>query len=354
MSNIKTFSAAVFLFIGLLSHSAMASQQVTDQLGRSVILPDHISRVAVLQHQTLNILNQLNALNDVVAIQSSWKKSLGAHYVRLAPQLASLPMPGDLTQVNIESLLATQPQVVFVANYAPQEMIEQIEKEGVPVIAISLRQAPTSEKSKLNPTLRDDKSAYDNGLKEGIRLIAQIVNKKAEGEELIKATFANQHLIQQRLANIPAQERVRVYLANPDLYTYGKGKYTGVMMERSGAYNVAAADLKGYQSVSIEQILAWDPKTIFVQNRFPKVVSTIKADPNWQWISAVKNQNIYLMPEYAKAWGYPMPEAIALGELWMAKTLYPAQFEDIDLDKKVHDYYQHFYRVAYQENKLND
>jgi iron complex transport system substrate-binding protein len=27
------------------------------------------------------------------------------------------------------------------------------------------------------------------------------------------------------------------------------------------------------------------------------------------------------MPEYAKAWGYPMPEALALGELWMAKKL---------------------------------
>lgn len=46
------------------------------------------------------------------------------------------------------------------------------------------------------------------------------------------------------------------------------------------------------------------------------------------------------MPEYAKAWGYPMPEALALGEVWLAKALYPQRFQDVDLDKMVNDYYQ--------------
>ena len=34
------------------------------------------------------------------------------------------------------------------------------------------------------------------------------------------------------------------------------------------------------------------------------------------------------MPEYAKAWGYPMPEALALGEVWLAKSLYPQKFQE--------------------------
>ena len=48
----------------------------------------------------------------------------------------------------------------------------------------------------------------------------------------------------------------------------------------------------------------------------------------------MKNQRIYLMPEYAKAWGYPMPEALAIGELWLAKQLYPELFADVDLEEK--------------------
>jgi iron complex transport system substrate-binding protein len=97
---------------------------VTDQLGRTVSVPVEVNNAGVLQHQTLNIIVQLDAVDKVTGILSSWKRQLGANYARLAPRLETLPMPGDLSEVNIESLLAIQPQVVFVTNYAPPEMIE--------------------------------------------------------------------------------------------------------------------------------------------------------------------------------------------------------------------------------------
>ena len=337
----------IFFFLLINSPSSYAARHIIDQLGRSVEIPDNVNRVVVLQHQTLNILNQLDALNKVVGIQRSWKKQLGEGYIHLAPSLVTMPTPGDLTQVNIESLLATHPQVVFVANYAPAEMVKQIESEEIPVIAISLRHAPNSERNKLNPTLKDDESAYDQGLVEGIQLIAAVVNKSQQGKALIDATFAQQNQLKQRLAIIKSSQRIRVYMANPDLSTYGSGKYTGVMMARTGGYNVAALTLKGYHQVAMEQILTWNPQVIFVQHRFPDVITEINHEPNFKWVNAVKNQRIYLMPEYAKAWGYPMPEAIALGEWWMAKKLYPQLFKDVDLNKKVQRYYHQFYRTAY-------
>lgn len=42
-----------------------------------------------------------------------------------------------------------------------------------------------------------------------------------------------------------------------------------------------------------------------------------------------------------------MPEALAIGELWMAKKLYPARFNDIDINKATNDYYQRFYRTSW-------
>lgn len=65
-------------------------------------------------------------------------------------------------------------------------------------------------------------------------------------------------------------------------------------------------------------------------------------------IDAVKHHRVYLMPEYAKAWGYPMPEAVGLGELWMAKKLYPQRFSDIDINKEVNRWYLRFYGTHYQ------
>jgi uncharacterized protein HI_1472 len=101
----------------------------------------------------------------------------------------------------------------------------------------------------------------------------------------------------------------------------------------------------------MENVLEWNPAVILVQDRYPKVVSQIKEDAAWANIDAVKNNQVFLMPEYAKAWGYPMPEALALGEVWLAKSLYPQKFQDIDLDKMVNDYYLKFYRQPYNNGK---
>jgi iron complex transport system substrate-binding protein len=352
---VRAFSSKLLpsaLLLGLVlsfsPQSALASRQITDQLGRQVTLPDQVDRVVVLQHQTLNLLVQLDATKDIVGVLNNWQQQLGSGYVRLAPSLEKTPVVGDLTSVNLESVVALHPQVVFVTNYAPQEMIDQISQTGIAVVAVSLRDDPKGEEHKMNPVLPDEDQAYTEGLKKGIQLIGEVVNRQKQAQSLIDYTFAQRQLTSTRLKNVPADQRIRTYMANPDLTTYGSGKYTGLMMSHAGALNVAAATVKGYKQVSLEQVIAWNPQVIFVQDRYPEVVGQINHDPKWQSIDAVKNHRVYLMPEYAKAWGYPMPEALAIGELWMAKKLYPQKFADIDMQKQADAYYQRFYRTDFK------
>ncbi|EIC86738.1 periplasmic binding protein [Serratia sp. M24T3] len=350
LSNTRANTFKIVVLAGALSwcsFSALASRQVTDQLGRQVTIPDQVDRVVVLQHQTLNLLVQLDASSKIVGVLANWKQQLGDGYARLDPALLKTPALGDLTHVDLESLVALHPQVVFVTNYAPKEMIEQISKAGIAVVAISLRQDKPGEEAKMNPVMDNEEQAYNQGLKNGIRLIGEVVNRQHQADELIKYTFAQRKMVSDRLQSISPRQRVRVYMANPDLTTYGSGKYTGLMMNHAGAFNVAESTVKGFKQVSLEQVIAWDPQVIFVQDRYPKVVGEIERDPKWQVIDAVKNHRVYLMPEYAKAWGYPMPEALAIGELWMAKKLYPQKFSDIDMQKQANAYYQKFYRTNY-------
>lgn len=344
----QRFTALFFalLLVPLMAFSARAERTVTDQLGRNVALPDKVSRAVVLQHQTLNLVVQMNATGNVVGILDQWKQQLGANYVRLAPELAKLPMPGGLTKVNIEALLQLKPDVVFVTNYAPAEMIGQIEKAGIPVVAISLLTAPQAEATKVSPVVADEEAAYESGFAEGVRLIGTVLDRKDETEALIATATAKRKLVAERLASVSPAQRVSAYMANPDLNTYGSGKYTGIMMKRAGAANVAAG-LQGFKQVTMEDVLKWNPTVIFVQERYPEVVEEIKRAPAWQPVAAVKAGRVFLMPEYAKAWGYPMPEAMALGELWMAKKLYPERFADIDMQAEADAYYRRFYRTGY-------
>ncbi|CAG8999218.1 MAG: hypothetical protein CENE_01187 [Candidatus Celerinatantimonas neptuna] len=331
-----------------ISSPTWAARHITDQLGRHITIPDHVNRVVVLQHQTLDILVELDAQKSIVGVLSSWERHLGAGFVRLYPQITKLPMPGDLTNVNIESILKLHPQVIFVTNYSPKTMLAQLERTGIPVVAISLRKYQPGQSNKLNPTIKNENQAYNEGLKNGILLIGKVVNHEAQAKALVHYIFKHRTIVAKRLKGLPADKRVRVYIANPNLTTYGSGKYTGLMLEHAGAMNVAASSIKGYKQVSLENVLQWDPQVIFVQHRFAYVVKKIEHNPAWQSIDAVKHHRIYLMPEYAKAWGYPMPEALSVGELWMAKKLYPNRFKDINVQKAANDFYERFYRTQYQ------
>ncbi|ABV15439.1 TPA: ABC transporter substrate-binding protein [Citrobacter koseri] len=344
--SLRQLSLLALLFS--LPFMAQAERTFTDQIGRQVTVPDTVDRVVVLQHQTLNLLVQMNATDKIVGVMANWKQQLGDGYARLAPELTTKAALGDLTHVDAEKLVALHPQVVFVTNYAPQEMIDKISSLGISVVAISLRHDASGEQAKMNPTMTDEEQAYDQGLREGITLIGDIVNKPDEAKALIAAMDKGRKMVSDRLKDIPEDQLVRAYMANPELTTYGSGKYTGLMMAHAGALNVAASTIKGFKQVAMEQVIAWNPQVIFVQDRYPKVVDEILQSPQWQVIDAVKNHRVYLMPDYAKAWGYPMPEAMGIGELWMAKKLYPQKFQDIDMRKVANDWYQRFYRTDYQ------
>ena len=342
--------ALALLFAGWLLAAAPAAtaaetRTVTDQLNRTVTVPADIQRIVVLQHQTLDILVELGAADKIVGVLRSWP-SLIPGLDKYAPQLVGLPTPGDLSTANVEELLRLKPDVVFVTNYAPAAMIDQIAQAGVPVVAISLSQGEGVEAPKLNPTFADDDVAYAEGLKAGVKLIGAIVGKSDRADQLLDYAFSRRAMVQDRVAGLPQADRVRLYMANPDLSTYGSGKYTGVIMARSGGVNVAAG-VRGATKVSMEDILAWDPQVIFVQDRYAPVADQIRQGSAWQHVDAVKAGRIYITPEYVKPWGYPLPEALALGELWMAKTLYPDRFADIDMQAEATAYYQRFYGQPY-------
>lgn len=343
----KQFSVWTLL-LTLFFITKVNAKQVTDQLYRTVNVPDHIERVVVLQHETLNLLVQLNQQDKIVGVLSSWKKRLGEHYLRLAPSLKDMPTPGDLTSVDLDSLEALNPQVVFVTNYVPAEMIQKIERLNIPVVAISLRKDYPEEAGKINPEMIDEEYTYDAGLKIGVSLIGEVMDADEQAQELLDYTFTQRKIVSDRLKDIDLDNLIRAYVADPELTTYGAGQYAGLMLAHAGAFNVAAASFSGVEKVSIKNIIQWDPQVILVKELYPYVVDQILTDQRWQNITAVKDKKVYLMPEYAKAWGYPMPESLAIGELWLAKTLYSELFSDIDMQQQADAYYQRFYRTNYQ------
>lgn len=336
----------ILLLLVLTLSCAFASRTITDQLGRNVVLPDEVNKIVVLQHQSLNVLNEINALDKVVGVLSTWEGQLGKDYIHLAPSLKNKPTPGDLKSINYEEILKLKPDVIIVTNYMPKEHMDKMEALKIPVVAISFFKGAKYGKNSTNPEFNDTIKAYDEGFYEGVDLLGKVSNHEKEAKELIDYVKKSQNELKKYTQQI--KDKISVYVANPNLTTYGSGKYTEIFFKRAGGDNVASKYIKGYKQVNPESVLLWNPDVIFVQNRYPDVIDELKNNQALSNLKAIKNDNIYLMPQYAKAWGYPTPEAMAIGEFWVAKKLYPEILKDFDLDKKVSEFYNKFYRADYQ------
>lgn len=333
--------------LGLLAASpAFADRVFTDQMGREVTVPDQIERSVVLFHQALDVVTQLDATAQVAGVLVDWDKRLGPGFRRIAPEFIDAPTPGELRAVNMESLLALDPDLVVIPHFMDAEVIRQLEDAGIPTIALAFADLPADQYGKSDPELSDEKTAYTEGVTGAVRLLGELYSKEDNAESLVAAMEAGRALADERTAAIAQEDRVRIYLAASETSTRGDGKYTGLIIEQAGGLNVAN-ELQGTAQVSMEQILAWNPDIIIVEDRAAETYDVIMDSPEWASLDAVQNGKVFLLDEFVRPNGHPAPESLALGEAYLGSLFYPEIYADIDMEAMVQDYYQTFYRTDF-------
>ena len=133
----------------------------------------------------------------------------------------------------MEELLKTNPDLVIVTHYFPQDTLKKIEAAGIPVVAVSLYQADFEEASKLNPKLKNPDKAYTIGMRMGVNLLGEIYGKEKEARKLNDFVAEKRAIVGDKLSAIPDNKKITCYMANPDLHTYGSGKYVGCLLYTS-------------------------------------------------------------------------------------------------------------------------
>jgi iron complex transport system substrate-binding protein len=109
---------------------------------------------------------------------------------------------------------------------------------------------------------------------------------------------------------------------------------------KPGGINVAENLTGNFNTVSIEQVIYWDPDVI-ITGRAKSASEEILSDPQWQDISAVRNGSVYVVPYYTHTWGYPTSEWI-MGTMWLADKLYP-ETVDLNMTVETKEFYSKFF-----------
>ncbi len=166
----------------------------------------------------------------------------------------------------------------------------------------------------------------------------------------------NVGLVKDRLKDLSDNQRVTIYhsMGNP-LTTSGRPSLNQDWMDLAGARNIAEHwfDSKSNRTgeVALEQIVAANPAVIVAMNK--RDAEAIMASPQWAQVDAVIHHRVYVNPKGMFWWCRETSEE-ALQFLWLAKTLYPQRFVDIDIRQEVLDFYHDFFGISLSDSQVSD
>ena len=295
---------------------------VTDQLGRRVVIPKTVTRIAAFHHMASKIVYALGDKDKLVG--QAFFRNEGEAIARMDPAFTGKPQLVHGHAVNNEAILALKPDLAIVYASFDTSEVDRMENAGIRVIAVK------------GETYRESF--------ESVRLVGRILGREKEAEGYIAACEQILSLTTRRLDRIPAEKKLKVMFSGPrNMYTVATGEMLqSRVLEGAGAYNVAR-NLKGFwAAVSPEQIVAWNPDVIFLGSGLDSYgVKEMLANTQLQGVKAVRNKRIHVFPSNIGWWDYPAPHC-ALGTIWTAKTLYPDQFADIDIKVTADKFYKKY------------
>ena len=123
-----------------------------------------------------------------------------------------------------------------------------------------------------------------------------------------------------------------------------------------GAVNVAQ-ELTTDNSVEVnmEQVYAWNPDTIIVTNftaaQPEDLMNNTIGNYDWSTVAAIQNGRVFKMP-LGMYRSYTPGADTPVTLLWLAKSVYPELFEDIDITERARSYYKDVFGVELTDEQI--
>ena len=136
--------------------------------------------------------------------------------------------------------------------------------------------------------------------------------------------------VEKVVRTIPKEKRPKVYLAEGEdgLCTECDESLHVHLFRLAGDVNVHRCHTschKGLEKVSLDQVKAYDPDVIFVQNK--TFFGNVYQNPEWREIEAVRNNRVYLIPPTPFNWFDRPPSFMRiLGLQWVMTCVYPGEY----------------------------
>ncbi len=245
-------------------------RQVTDDLGRVVMIPVKVTRAVSLAPNLTENIFAVGAGDRLVGVTTF------CNYPEEAKAIAKI---GDTMNPNIETIIALKPDVVFVSTASQIEaFMKTLEQNGIAVFVSN----PTSFETLYRGLIQLGfvLGTYDDA--------KQLVAGLSERENEVRNTCDTRH---REGRDESTMDRVKVFvqISKEPLFTIGKGALLNDVVQAAGGRSITAEVESSYPKLSKETALALNPDVIILSE------SEDNLEPNevFRNSPAVKNGRVY-------------------------------------------------------------
>ncbi|GEM_PF-248069 len=326
----------------IISFTTASSQQsgypitVIDSLGRKVIIDKPVNRFACGYSFAGHVVTLLGRADDLVAVTKGLQRD--KVLTEMYPHIKNLPNPFSGETINIEELLTTGAELVFLKPDTAQNITvtEMLDRLGILYIAVDYNSMA--------------------GQLETINVIGKALGRVDEAERYAAYYLQTMAEIEKIAETIPDNRKVRIYHAvNEAVRTDTRDSLAGDWIQVTGAINVSIdADLSisdGKAFATLEQIYLWDPDIIIANE--DGVPEYILNNEQWASLRAVKNNQVYQIPNGISRWGHENSLEVPLAALWTAKLVYPNYFGHIDIRSETKSFYANYFNIDLTDDEVD-
>ncbi len=353
-------AALAFAFPALAS-----AKDVTDLAGRTVSVPDKVERVILGEGRyipLLAIFDRENPVRRIAGMMGDYEKLDPASYRRFAkafPEIADIPKIGATSadSFSLEKAIALKPQVAIlgVEGHGPgakaREVIDALEKAGVAVVFIDLRQDPLGNTPKT------------------VELLGQVLGHEKEAAEFLSVWNAEMDRVTSKLAEAkpePVRTFVesRVGLMAGCCETMARGMIAD-FVTKAGGVNIASDIVPGNAGTVSLEFLLTSPPDVYIGTAIGSTATESSAPqrialgadvtpelaraslnrnlerPGIADLDAVRNGRAYAIWHHF----YNSPFNVVAVQA-IAKWLHPELFADLDPEALHRDLYARFQPFA--------
>ncbi len=275
---------------------------IVDGLGREITLDRPAQKVASLAPSNTEILFAIGAGAQVIARDSF------SDFPEQA--LAVADIGGGFGEIDTETLVSLEPDLVLAAEINPVENVQMLEDLGLKVFYLS------------NPKELD-------GLYENLRTVARLVGHEAETEGLIESLKLRVSTIEEKVSSL--QERPLVFYeldgTDPSApWTSGPGTFIDLLLTKAGGENLGNTLDSEWVQISVEELITQNPDVILLGDYTWGGITPedIAARPGWEVIAAVQNEQVYTFDDNLVS--RPGPRMVD-GLEALAELLHPELFQ---------------------------